>query len=136
MPPLATTPETHPSPIKDDTDIALSAIRDEVIGRIDNGSKPENDAKILELTEKTQQLEARIDKHQQDIATLLQLVRQTWPQTRYGGRAHFASSGGIKIIQHYRTCLFHHVSDCHCNCRLAVLDEPCSDDKSGNDAGE
>ena len=77
VPPLATTSETHPSPTKDDTDIALSAIRDEVIGRIDNGSKPENDAKILELTEKTQQLEARIDKHHQDIAALLQLVRQT-----------------------------------------------------------
>ena len=76
VPPLATTSETHPSPAKDDTDIALSAIRDEVIGRIDNGSKPENDAKILELTEKTQQLEARIDKHHQDIAALLQLVRQ------------------------------------------------------------
>jgi cobalamin biosynthesis Mg chelatase CobN len=76
VPPLATTSETHPSPTKDDTDIALSAIRDEVIGRIDNGSKPENDAKILELTEKTQQLEARIDKHHQDIAALLQLVRQ------------------------------------------------------------
>jgi hypothetical protein len=77
VPPLAMTSETHPSPTKDDTDIALSAIRDEVIGRIDNGSKPDNDAKILELTEKTQQLEARIDKHHQDIAALLQLVRQT-----------------------------------------------------------
>lgn len=77
VPPLATIPETHPSPIKDDTDIALSAIRDEVIGKIDNRSKPENDAKILELTKKMQQLEARVDKHHQDIATLLQLVRQT-----------------------------------------------------------
>ena len=77
VPPLATMPETHPSPTKDDTDIALSAIRDEVVGRIDSGPKPENDAKILELTEKTQQLEARIDKHDQDIAALLQLVRQT-----------------------------------------------------------
>lgn len=77
VPPLATTSETPLSPTKDDTDIALSAIRDEVIGRIDNGSKPENDAKILELTKKTQQLEARIDKHHEDIASLLQLVRQT-----------------------------------------------------------
>ena len=77
VPPLATMPEAQPSLIKDDTDTALSAIRDEVIGRIDNGSKPDNDTKILELTEKTQQLEARIDKHQQDIATLLQLIRQT-----------------------------------------------------------
>ena len=76
VPPLATMPEAQPSLIKDDTDTALSAIRDEVIGRIDNGSKPDNDAKILELTEKTQQLEARIDKHHQDIAALLQLVRQ------------------------------------------------------------
>jgi hypothetical protein len=77
VPPLATTSETHPPTTKDDADIALSAIRDEVIGRIDSGSKPEIDAKILELTEKTQQLEARIDKHDQDIAALLQLVRQT-----------------------------------------------------------
>jgi hypothetical protein len=77
VPTLAMAPETHPSPIKDDTDIALLAIRDEVIGKIDNRSKPENDTKILELTEKMQQLEARIDKHHQDIATLLQLVRQT-----------------------------------------------------------
>jgi len=77
VPPLATMPETHPSPTKDDTDIALSAIRDEVVGRIDSGAKPEHDAKILELTEKTQQLEARIDKNHQDIATLLKLVRQT-----------------------------------------------------------
>jgi len=77
VPPLATTSETHPPTTKDDADIALSAIRDEVIGRIDNGSKPEIDAKILELTETTQQLEARIDKHDQDIAALLQLVRQT-----------------------------------------------------------
>ena len=77
VPPLAMMPETHPSHTKDDTDIALSAIRDEVVGRIDSGPKPENDAKILELTEKTQQLEARIDKHHQDIATLLKLVRQT-----------------------------------------------------------
>ena len=77
VPPLATTSETHPPTTKDDADIALSAIRDEVIGRIDSGSKPEIDAKILELTEKTQQLEARIDKHHQDIATLLKLVRQT-----------------------------------------------------------
>jgi hypothetical protein len=80
VPPLATTSETHPPTTKDDADIALSAIRDEVIGRIDSGSKPEIDAKILELTEKTQQLEARIDKHDQDIAALLQLVRQTMPQ--------------------------------------------------------
>ncbi|MBD34913.1 MAG: hypothetical protein CMN52_04950 [SAR116 cluster bacterium] len=77
VPPLATMPEAQPSLIKDDTDTALSAIRDEVVGRIDGGPKPENDAKILELTEKTQQLEARIDKHHQDIATLLKLVRQT-----------------------------------------------------------
>ena len=77
VPPLSTMPETQPIPIEDDNNTALSAIRDEVIGRIDNVSKPENDTKILELTEKIQQLETRIDKHQQDIASLLQLIRQT-----------------------------------------------------------
>jgi hypothetical protein len=84
VPPLATMPETQPPSLTDDTDTALSAIRDEVIGRIDNGSKPEDDAKILELTKKSQQLEARIDKHQQDIATLLQLVRQTMARQKHG----------------------------------------------------
>ena len=56
VPPLATKSETHPPTTKDDADIALSAIRDEVIGRIDSGSKPEIDAKILELTEKSSSL--------------------------------------------------------------------------------
>ena len=76
VPPVSTMPET-PSPIEDDTDRALSAIRDEVIGRIDNSEKPENAEKILELTEKLDHLEGRIEKHQQDIAALLQLIRQT-----------------------------------------------------------
>ena len=76
VPPVSTTPET-PSPKKDDTDRALSAIRDEVIGRIDNGEKPENAEKILKLTEKLDHLEGRVEKHQQDITALLQLIRQT-----------------------------------------------------------
>ena len=66
-----------PPPIKGDTDRELSAIRDEVIGRIDNGEKSENAEKILKLTEKLNYLEGRIDKHQQDISALLQLIRQT-----------------------------------------------------------
>ena len=76
VPPVSTMRETPP-PIKGDTDRELSAIRDEVIGRIDNGEKSENAEKILKLTEKLNYLEGRIDKHQQDISALLQLIRQT-----------------------------------------------------------
>jgi hypothetical protein len=75
-PPLATTSVSQPAPVDYNDEMALSAIRDEVIGRIDNSDKPEFTEKILELSNKLQYLEGRIDKHQQDIAALLQLVRQ------------------------------------------------------------
>jgi hypothetical protein len=75
-PPLATTFVSQPPTEEHNDDMALSAIRDEVIGRIDNSDKPETTEKILELSNKLQYLEGRIDKHQQDIAALLQLVRQ------------------------------------------------------------
>tara|TARA_A100001015_G_scaffold310206_1_gene411143 strand:+ start:223 stop:1047 length:825 start_codon:yes stop_codon:yes gene_type:complete len=78
MPDLST-----PAP-EEDTDIALSAIRDDIIGRIDNVEPTINEAALAELTNKISALEtrfeeqqARIDKHQQDITALLQLVRQT-----------------------------------------------------------
>ena len=76
VPPLATTTVSQIPPLEYNDDMALSAIRDEVIGRIDNSDKPETTEKILELSNKLQYLEGRIDKHQQDIAALLQLVRQ------------------------------------------------------------
>ena len=76
VPPLATTIVSQSRTEEHNDDMALSAIRDEVIGRIDNSDKPETTEKILELSNKLQYLEGRIDKHQQDIAALLQLVRQ------------------------------------------------------------
>ena len=76
VPPLATTFVSQSPPVEYNDDMALSAIRDEVVGRIDNSDKPETTEKILELNNKLLYLEGRIDKHQQDIAALLQLVRQ------------------------------------------------------------
>ena len=78
MPDLST-----PAP-EQDADIALSAIRDDIIGKIDNGEPAINEAALVELTNKISALETRfdqqqtrIDKQQQDITALLQLVRQT-----------------------------------------------------------
>lgn len=84
VPPLATMTVSQPSAVEYNDDMALSAIRDEVIGRIDNSDKPETTEKILELSNKLQYLEGRIDKHQQDIAALLQLVRQITARQKQG----------------------------------------------------
>ena len=71
-----------PAP-EQDADIALSAIRDDIIGRIDNDEPAINEAALAELTNKIlaletrfEQQQSRIDKQQQDITALLQLVRQ------------------------------------------------------------
>ncbi len=83
-PSLSDMPDLSTQGPEQDADIALSAIRDDIIGRIDNVEPAIHDATLDELTNKVSALEtrfeqqqARIDKQQQDITALLQLVRQT-----------------------------------------------------------
>ena len=83
-PSLSDLPDLPTPTPEQDADIALSAIRDDIIGRIDNDESVINEAAIAELTNKisalearSEQQQARIDKQQQDITALLRLVRQT-----------------------------------------------------------
>ena len=83
-PSLSDMPDLSTQAPEQDADVALSAIRDDIIGRIDNDEPTMHEGALAELTNtvsdlgtRIEQQQARIDKQQQDITALLQLVRQT-----------------------------------------------------------